>query len=590
MADLLAVTMTPDQPERDRIESELDTTLFVDAGAGSGKTTMLVKRVERLVIDAGVPLRHIAVITFTEKAAAELRDRIRRGFARAAADTLLDPDARQRAADAVDEVDGAAISTLHGFAQRLLTEHPVEAGLPPRIEVLDEVASQLELTARWNRFRRDLLDDPRWERAILVADACGIGIDDLRAIAVAFDDNWDLVAERVDRDAPDPPALLLDALISGMASLAEVAADCTDPDDHLVACIGRVVDHAERLRDATDQYEQLALLRDSSPFKGAHLGKKGSWPGVHLPDLRGDIAAYRDGAAALIEDTGAQAVRRLAAAVADFTLDAAAARRAAGRLEFHDLLVLARQLLRDPTHGATVRAAASARYQRLLLDEFQDTDPIQLDLAVLLAADPAEPAPEQLPWEQIPLTEGRLFVVGDPKQSIYRFRRADVTLYLAARHRLCEQAGRVPVTLTANFRTVAPVIEWVNHTFGQLIRPAADLALADAQPEYLPLAAVRPSLPGGPPVLLLGADTHEVGTTADEVRRREAADVAAALVRARTEGWQVTDGHGRTGPARWGDCALRLHLGDEPRRPNPNLHREPVRRSAATSGGTAQQS
>ncbi len=558
MADPFAVTMTPDQPERDRIERDLQATLFVDAGAGSGKTTMLVRRVERLVIDAGVPLRHIAVITFTEKAAAELRDRIRRGFAAAAADTGLDPDARQRAADAVDEVDGAAISTLHGFAQRLLTEHPVEAGLPPRIEVLDEVASQLEFTARWNRFRRLLLDDPRWERPILLADACGIGIDDLRAIAVAFDDNWDLVDERVERTATDPPALLLDGLISGMASLADVVADCSDPDDKLADCIRRVVAHAERLRAADDQYEQLALLRDPSPFKGCRHGQKGNWPGVPLPALRDDLAAYKSAAAGLVEDTGAQAVRCLAAAVAGFTLDAAAARRAAGRLEFHDLLVLARQLLRDPTHGASVRASAGARYRRLLLDEFQDTDPIQLDLAVLLAADPAEPSPEQLPWDQIPLADGRLFVVGDPKQSIYRFRRADVTLYLAARHHLCQAAGRVPVTLTANFRTVAPVIDWVNETFGRLIRPAEDRALADAQPEYQPLDAVRPALPGGPPVLLLGADAHDVGTSADEVRRREAADVAAALVRATSEGWKVSDRHGGVAAARWGDCAVLL--------------------------------
>ena len=145
----------PDAAARRRIRSELDRTLFVSAGAGSGKTSMLVDRVLALVLDkvAAVPMRHIAAITFTEKAATELRDRLRRELERLArtgcfAGVPLDADGRDRATAALAELDSAAISTLHSFAQRLLLEHPLDADLPPALDVLDDIESEVEFEAR----------------------------------------------------------------------------------------------------------------------------------------------------------------------------------------------------------------------------------------------------------------------------------------------------------------------------------------------------------------------------------------------------------------------------------------------------------
>ena len=159
-------------------------------------------------------------------------------------------------------------------------------------------------------------------------------------------------------------------------------------------------------------------------------------------------------------------------------LEAAQARRAEGQLEFHDLLVLARDLLTDPAHGAAVRDRPAAAYRRLLLDEFQDTDPIQIELAVRIAAGADGGAPD---WADVPVPPGRLFLVGDPKQSIYRFRRADIATYLRAQQRIGD-----PVVLAANFRTTEPVLAWINHVFGQLIS-----AEPGTQPAYLPLQACR---------------------------------------------------------------------------------------------------
>jgi hypothetical protein len=212
MADQARRPLPPDQPARDRIGAALDETLFVEAGAGSGKTTALVGRVLSLVTGEGadgrphrpVPLSGIAAITFTEKAGAELRERLRRSLEEAATADPGHPRAELCRA-ALDELDGAAIGTLHSFAQRVLVEHPVEAGLPPRVEVLDEVTSGVEFEQRWARFSDELYADPAYARTFLLLFAAGVRDTTPHALARTFDANWDLVDEAVD-PTPRRPA------------------------------------------------------------------------------------------------------------------------------------------------------------------------------------------------------------------------------------------------------------------------------------------------------------------------------------------------------------------------------------------------
>ena len=175
--------------------TDLADTLFVEAGAGTGKTAALVGRIVGAGAIRASPMRAIAAITFTEKAAAELRYRVR---AELETPRRCRPDVRGRA---LDELDAAAICTLHAFAQRLLTEFPIEAGLPPRIEVRDEIASAVAFDARWERFVDRLLDEPEHQAASSCsALAAGVKFQQLRAVAEAFADNWDLL-DRVPRAA-----------------------------------------------------------------------------------------------------------------------------------------------------------------------------------------------------------------------------------------------------------------------------------------------------------------------------------------------------------------------------------------------------
>ncbi len=542
------MTVTPlDLTARERVASDLDHTLFVEAGAGSGKTRSLVDRVVALV-RSGFAMREIAAITFTEKAAAELRDRIRHRLAdehRAAApdDTTF--------RTALEQVDAAAISTLHAFAQRILTEHPIEARLPPDVAVLDEVASQVEFEDRWRQFRDRLLADPQLERTVLLAMSAGITLDDVRHLASVMGDNWDLVADkqRLPWDRAQPPRCDASEIVADIEGLVADCSECTDGDDRLYALLtGPIADHARHLRAASDEYEVLELLRADRPSFRTRAGRKGNWR--NKAEIVARVAAIGEARATLATEVALSSLRRIALEVADFTLAAAQERRAAGRLEFHDLLVMARDLLRDSEHGIAVRHALRRRYRRLLLDEFQDTDPIQVDLAVLIASD--DPDASAVTWAEASVEPGRLFFVGDPKQSIYRFRRADIDVFLRARDTL----GDPVVSLTTNFRATPPVIAWVNHVFDSLIRHEPG-----SQPEYVPLAAAptrgRPT--AGPPVLLLGHE-HPDDPSAERLRELEAADVADTVLA--TRGWTVgersIDGTERWRPAGLGDVTILL--------------------------------
>lgn len=533
----------PDQPARDRITADLGSTLFVEAGAGSGKTTALIDRILALVGTGTVELRALAAITFTEKAAAELRDRLRRQLEQQAA-VGEDAAVRDRCRRALHQLDAAAVGTLHAFAQRLLGEHPIEAGLPPRVEVLDEVSSGVAFDERWRAFLDDLLADPSLERALVLLHACGGKVDALRAVARTFDENWDLVAERV-TSSPGEVAPVHDMVGPVLAEIRAICATpCRDPDDRLRQCLDDIADWVATTEAITDELALLAVLEseaDAGPpsFRPGNRGRPANYD-CDVKELRERIRAAGDRLSGVRAEVAEACVARIGARIAAFTLASAAERRAAGTLEFHDLLVLARELLRDPDHGPAVRAQLHDRYRRLLLDESQDTDPIQLELAVrIAAADPGSQAAGTAPWTEVPVADGQLFFVGDPKQSIYRFRRADVAMFLAARQRFGADTGGL-VELTANFRTTEPIIEWANAVFGSLMSPAGpSRSAADTQPTYVALQAVRPAAPDGPPVSVLGRSEHPPKASADDLRRAEAADVAATVTRILAEGWAV---------------------------------------------------
>ncbi len=552
-----AAELPADEAERLRIRNERSSTLFVEAGAGSGKTRALVDRVEALVLHDGIGMEAIAAITFTEKAAAELRDRIRQRFeeaARAAAsddEHPVDPERHALATQALAELDGAAVGTLHSFAQRILNEHPVEAGLPPGVEVLDEIGSQVEFEAQWHQFLDELLDDAAMGRSILALEAAGVRLDALRQLTLQMTDNWDLVAERLDRNAPPPREFDLAGLLARFDDVIALREHCTADDDVLLDKFTFLHESRARLAAGVDEIDQMAIasgMGEKGPsgekIGPGNGGKAANWA-VPVPEVKEAIKQLARDCDAAVAAVTRGALAHIAGRLGDFVVTMAEQRRETGRLEFHDLLVHARRVLRSPDHGREVRRSLRERYVRLLLDEFQDTDPIQIELAALIAADPDVAGDDRIDdWAELEIDPGRLFLVGDPKQSIYRFRRADIGVYLAARDRF--PGGP---SLSVNFRTVAPVIEWINDVFSALIQ-----ADPGSQPDYAALTAFRAeAAPAGPGVALLGAEAIGTKLNADGLREAETHDIAATVAAA-LHGpvpWQVHDDRLLDGAGGW---------------------------------------
>jgi hypothetical protein len=261
-------------------------TLFVEAGAGTGKTTQLVARVVNLVLHHDVRLAEIAAITFTDAAAAELRDRIRAELEHRAA-TAPDDDTAARCRRALADADLAAISTLHGFAQRILTEHPVAAGVPPRIEILDEVGSELERRARWERFVDDLYADPAHEELLVRAALLGVALEPryhgqatLEQVAVALGEHWDRLDVVVGDDPGPLPPIDPTPLRAAVADLVAVHRTCHDPADKLHQRIDELLPHLEEVVATDDPHRFLRGLTGLAVRRAGSTGRTTgrAWP------------------------------------------------------------------------------------------------------------------------------------------------------------------------------------------------------------------------------------------------------------------------------------------------------------------------
>ena len=531
-----------DHDARSIVVADLHRNLFVEAGAGTGKTTTLVSRIERLIATGHLPeIRQLAAITFTEAAAGELRDRIRSALERAAdpvsaADRT--PVERERCRVAAARIDEAVITTLHGFAQRILAEHPVAAGLPPAFEVDEGIPAELEFVARWSSFVDGLLADAELDHVLRVGATLSLSIPRLGEIARLLKDRWD----RLDPvEVNGAPSLALDAspIVDSLRAVVALYAPHAADDDKLVRHIHEhvlpVVEAYEEAAATGDEFELLRVL-DAVPMPGSGGGGTQATWGAGKALVIAHLKAAKEAREELLERLRGEVLSRLAPELVRFTLTWAQERRRAGRLHFHDLLVLARDLLWS---DAAVRAVLAQRWSVLVIDEFQDTDPLQVELVFALAA--ADPTTLPATWEDIELAPGRVVVVGDPKQSIYGFRGADITLWNRTR-RLFGHDG--VVNLSQNYRSVDLILQWVNEIFERLIGEGD----GDAQPAYAALQHHRTSLDAGHDVVFLGGP-HSL--SAAEVRMREAGEIAGAIATMRASGHTVADD--RPGAQR-GEC------------------------------------
>ncbi|MCX6511594.1 MAG: UvrD-helicase domain-containing protein, partial [Actinobacteria bacterium] len=366
-------------------------------------------------------------------------------------------------------------------------EFPLEAGLPPAFSVMDEVESSVDLDDRWSRIAEFFLSrraSGDWNApAIIEAMQAGLSKTNLKDLYKKLSESWELVSDRT-WGADEARADLADRYRrQRSAILAELDLPVGTKDgllDHLLE------NHQVLFTAVGEQSDAELLLELDKHFAIApSLSTKGSkkvWEDPKaVRDQIIDLAALRD-------DLGKMLFFAALDAVCERVLSEAEHRRASGRLTFQDLLVMARQLLQSKPE---VLEILHQRYRWIMVDEFQDTDPIQLDLVVWIAANeaikPANPTD--------PRTASRLFFVGDPKQSIYRFRRADPRMIGQVQDQFAQQEGG-RVVLRTNFRSVPDIVNFTNGIFGHQFQAEMGIQFA-----YEPIEAIREAQPEASPAV-----------------------------------------------------------------------------------------
>jgi ATP-dependent helicase/nuclease subunit A len=376
------------------------------ASAGTGKTRKLVETYVELLEAGGDPLRIVAM-TFTEKAAAEMRDRIRGTIAK----RMQECPVEQRAQwlRSLGLLPAAPISTIHGFCGMLLREHGLHLGIDPSFSILDEQQS---------------LDMARDSAVETIRREIRSGNSEVARVFGDFGLNA-LV------DAMVNAAYWINSLGNDAGWLTERAEDQIQVAEELQSAMA--ADFAKYGRDP----EQIGLLADETEARRApkHALRKRDDPDAILPRV-GQIA-------------GAEVAKILSKLVASSVEQSRMGKRAANALNFDDLLLGARDLLRD---SAEIRTYYQTHFQAVLVDEFQDTDEVQAEIIRLLTQDPGDASR---------FAPGKLLIVGDPKQSIYRFRRARVTVFVRMSNEILDDGG-IREHLQENHRSAAPIVEFSN--------------------------------------------------------------------------------------------------------------------------------
>jgi len=504
-----------------RAATVFDRNLVVTAGAGTGKTALLVERALNLVASTGLRIDALAAITFTEKAAAELRERLATGLDAlrdlARRDAAVLPEAERRtealrswawlkeaarvpasevearALAALKGLDAATVTTIHAFCAEILRRYPREAGVDPSFQIDEGTALDALFDDEWASFLDDEVgpSSPRenlWERTLLVPGALGFVRDLGRAMA-----SFSLPSE-----AADPAAARAEAARAALFG-AEAAAIRGDTEALLSRATGMNPNMKDFLRASAELLDAFiesgieAMRAVASPMPlDVYLARDPAAGAKMTESARQEAEALKKRAkrlVTLLSKVDEETVRDLAETAAPLAARVRERLLASSLATYDALLRLARDLL---AREAPVRRALAARYRALLVDEFQDTDPLQYEILLFIAEEEGPAAADAF---EARLRPGSLFIVGDPKQSIYRFRGADIEAYQRAVRRILDCGGEA-VSLATSYRSPKGILDPVNAIFAAWIGPkrpgdeayepvyeAIAPARADASPE-----------------------------------------------------------------------------------------------------------
>ena len=437
------------------IQSDLASSIYVEAGAGTGKTHSLVQRITAL-LKSGVPIDQIIAITFTRAAASELRSRIRGELEILRAENPSDENIE----NALQGIDTAAFQTIDSLVYSILREHPLDADLPPAIEVQDNFSQLQMFRERWRQWSVDQLQSDEGF-AIVLSSAMRLNLN--RPFGRISDLSKSMNEKHGDLRhvelVPPPPMAIhtIENLPSEILRIREAMQACSDPEDRLFDKFEQVNDwyirSIENHQVESESEAQELLVTWPNIKVGKTDGRQGNWGGSTGKAAAIEvIQSFVDAIQETLKTAREAVTIELSKYANEFVDDVVEERRRTGTVSYYDAITWLVDMLEQRDD---IRRSLQNRYQRVLVDEFQDTDPNQVRLVRLLTIPPGEHH----------IKPGSLFVVGDPKQSIYRFRGAQVDVSQAVKDDITNSGGKY-LTLKENRRSTRAIIEWVNHVFG----------------------------------------------------------------------------------------------------------------------------
>ena len=503
----MTAPLDDDQEDRNQIRSRLDVSVVVEAAAGTGKTTEMVRRMVAVLQSGVTTVDRLVAVTFTEKAAGELKLRLRTELENARKEhpslTALE--------EALAHLEEAHVNTIHGFCAELLRSRPVEARVDPLFRVLTEPESKAVYAQAFGHWLHTELDEPHpgVRRALQKAPEYLWGADRVMTPRERLEQAGWLLAEWRDHPAPwTLPKWNRPATVAlGVARLKTLAnllgtEPKSDPWTRFRNRCQPVIRMAQQLtatgEDGAEPQHvdavEASLLRLNRTLKWVDPPRNSLYaPGVKPQDVTEALARLKEALGNLALNAEAELAALLQQELQVPLADYEELKARTGVLDFMDLLLRTRELLR---HSAEARRSLQERFTHIFVDEFQDTDLTQAEILLLLAADDAT----QADWQNTRPVAGKLFLVGDPKQSIYRFRHADVGVYFNVRDRLVAN-GAVLLKLARSFRAVPNLQAMVNASMAPLMTGDPERQ----QAAYVPLLPSRDSLGTQPSVVVLAA-------------------------------------------------------------------------------------
>lgn len=467
-----------DQEIRTLVTTALDRAFALGAGAGTGKTRSLVERAVNL-LGEGIPPSAIALVTFTEAATQEVKHRIRDGLEAALADAT--PERKRNLRAAVRSFDDLTVVTLHAFARELLAREALEAGWAPGTELMAGMLADAAVEQAYSDWYRALCQEEPDQIFALSAYASPRDLKSAALEILKFQDLEPVLGpEEVDWASPAGQVRLL------IRQVKDAASACTNGGCTLLAKHTELLDRFSAALEQSDE-ELVRGLREA-PVSDLRGGRKGDWPDDTRDRFVAGIRAFKEWQKeAGRAETGPIHRWILERMRTQLVPAVEESKRLVAKASFDDLLFGCVRLLRDSPEA---RRRLGACFQHLLIDEVQDTDPMQAEIVARLM----DPSGDAEHWSDLTAPSQGLFAVGDPKQSIYRFRRADVTTWTSLRTWM-QQAAEAR-DLQQCFRSVPGIVHLVNYVFRDL-------------PDFTPLAPYREKAELDPVVVLDTEDDTE---------------------------------------------------------------------------------